>query len=231
MPHRGNDATRSVLKEVLGCVASSHADRRRRWSSASSLLAALSGTAIALPGVNLIDSGDIKNGQVKNKDIAKNAVTGRKVKNGSLSGADVKDGSLTPTDFSGSVQGPKGDKGDTGDTGARGPSDGFSVGNGTSAGSDTPLNLAVPAGDYFVTAKVVLFTPPGNTTTRCDLTGGTGHDASFGSLEATGHTQETMLSTMVTHFAAPGNINWSCNTGTADQGEAVINAVQVGALH
>jgi hypothetical protein len=81
------------------------------------LVIALSGTAGALPGINSVDSGDIKNGQVKRKDIAKNAVNGRKVKNGSLTGKDVKDASLTPTDFSGSVQGPKGDKGDTGDAG------------------------------------------------------------------------------------------------------------------
>jgi hypothetical protein len=195
------------------------------------LLAALSGTATALQGKNTVDSGDIKNGQVKNKDIGKNAVKGGKVADGALTGADVKDGSLTPTDFSGSVQGPKGDTGATGATGARGPSDAFSVGNGTSAGSDTPLNLAVPAGDYFVVAKVVLFSPPGNITPRCDLTGGTGHDAAFGSLETTGHTQETLMSTMVTHLDAPGNITWSCNLDGGDQGEAVINAVQVGALH
>jgi hypothetical protein len=85
------------------------------------LLAALSGTATALPGVDLIDSGDIKNGQVQRKDIGKNAVNGAKVANGALSGADVRDGSLTPSDFSGSVQGPKGDKGDKGDTGQTGP--------------------------------------------------------------------------------------------------------------
>ena len=62
------------------------------------LLAALSGTAIALPGTNTVDSGDIKNGQVKNKDIGKNAVNGKKVKNGSIASADVKNGSLTGTD-------------------------------------------------------------------------------------------------------------------------------------
>src|SRR4051794_9321112 len=63
------------------------------------LLAALSGTAVALPGKNSVDSGDIKNGQVKGKDIAKNAVTGKKVKNSSLTGADVKDDSLTGADI------------------------------------------------------------------------------------------------------------------------------------
>jgi hypothetical protein len=35
------------------------------------LLAALSGSATALQGKNTVDSGDIKNGQVKNKDLGK----------------------------------------------------------------------------------------------------------------------------------------------------------------
>jgi hypothetical protein len=69
------------------------------------LLAALSGTAVALPGINTVDSGDIKNGQVKNKDIRKNAVTGKKVKNGSLTGADVKNDSLTGADINESTLG------------------------------------------------------------------------------------------------------------------------------
>jgi hypothetical protein len=58
------------------------------------LVAALSGTAVALPGKNTIDSGDIKKGQVKNSDIGKNAITGSKVKNNSLKGADVLESSL-----------------------------------------------------------------------------------------------------------------------------------------
>jgi hypothetical protein len=104
------------------------------------LVAALSGTAVALPGINLIDSGDIINGQVKKKDIGKNAVTGKKVKNGSLTGADVKDGSLTPTDFSGSVQGPKGDKGDPGVNGTNG------VNGATNVVVRQGLLISVPAG-------------------------------------------------------------------------------------
>src|SRR5215213_4784128 len=59
------------------------------------LLAALSGTAVALPGTNSVDSGDIKNKQVKGKDLANNAVTGKKVKNSSLGGGDVKNDTLT----------------------------------------------------------------------------------------------------------------------------------------
>jgi hypothetical protein len=62
------------------------------------LLAALSGTAIALPGKNSVDSGDIKNKQVKGKDLANNSVTSKKVKAGSLNGSDVADESLTGSD-------------------------------------------------------------------------------------------------------------------------------------
>jgi hypothetical protein len=64
------------------------------------LLAALSGTAVALPGKNTVDSGDLKKGAVKNRDVAKNAVTGTKVKNSSLTGSDVRNGSLTGSDVS-----------------------------------------------------------------------------------------------------------------------------------
>jgi hypothetical protein len=69
------------------------------------LLAALSGTAVALPGKNSVDSGDIKNKQVKGKDLANNAVAAKKVKNGSLTGADIKDDSLTGSDVNESTLG------------------------------------------------------------------------------------------------------------------------------
>ena len=58
------------------------------------LLAALSGTAIALPGKNSVDKNDIRKGAVRSKAIAKNAVTGAKVRNGSIKGADVNEGTL-----------------------------------------------------------------------------------------------------------------------------------------
>jgi len=69
------------------------------------LLAALSGTAVALPGKNTVDSADIKNKQVKNKDLANNAVAAKKVKNSSLTGADIKDDSLTGSDVNESTLG------------------------------------------------------------------------------------------------------------------------------
>ena len=62
------------------------------------LLAAVGGTAAALPGKNTIDSGDIRKGAVKRSDIARNAVNGRKVRNGSLTGADTRNNSLTGAD-------------------------------------------------------------------------------------------------------------------------------------
>jgi hypothetical protein len=69
------------------------------------LLAALSGTAVALPGKNTVDSGDIKKGNVKSSDLAANAVRGGKVRNGSLTGADSKDNSLTGADVDESTLG------------------------------------------------------------------------------------------------------------------------------
>jgi hypothetical protein len=62
------------------------------------LLAALSGTAIALPGKNSVDKNDIRKGAVRGKAIAKNAVTGAKVKKGAIRSADVGNNSLTGAD-------------------------------------------------------------------------------------------------------------------------------------
>jgi len=62
------------------------------------LLAAVSGTAVALPGKNTVDSGDIRKGAVKRGDVARNAVNGGKIANGSVTGADTRDDSLTGTD-------------------------------------------------------------------------------------------------------------------------------------
>ena len=58
------------------------------------LVAALTGSAIALPGRNSVDSNDIQKGAVKAKQIAKNAIKSKHVKNDSLKGADIKESSL-----------------------------------------------------------------------------------------------------------------------------------------
>ena len=69
------------------------------------LLAALSGTAIALPGKNTVDSGDIKNGAVTSKDIKNNGVRSGDVRNSTLAGADVRNDSLTGADVNESTLG------------------------------------------------------------------------------------------------------------------------------
>ncbi len=58
------------------------------------LLAAIGGTAAALPGTNTVDSGDIRKGGVKRADIARNAVNGPKVAKGSITGREVNEGTL-----------------------------------------------------------------------------------------------------------------------------------------
>jgi hypothetical protein len=69
------------------------------------LLIALSGTAIALPGKNTVDSGDIRRGGVKAADLGRNAVTSPKVKNSTLRGGDVRNESLTGLDIDESTLG------------------------------------------------------------------------------------------------------------------------------
>jgi hypothetical protein len=69
------------------------------------LLAALSGTAIALPGTNTVDSGDIVNNSVRSKDIRNGTVGGKDIKNGSVKSLDVGDNSLTGTDINESTLG------------------------------------------------------------------------------------------------------------------------------
>jgi hypothetical protein len=63
------------------------------------LLAGLSGTAVALPGANTVDSGDIRNGAVKGKDLRRNAVTSPKIKNSAVASSDVRNDGLTGTDI------------------------------------------------------------------------------------------------------------------------------------
>jgi hypothetical protein len=63
------------------------------------LLAALSGSAIALPGKNTVDSGDIKNNVVGSKDLRNNGVTTKDVKNNILRSNDVRNNTLTGNDI------------------------------------------------------------------------------------------------------------------------------------
>ncbi len=68
---------------------------------------ALAGTAVALPGKNTVDSGDIVNGEVKGGDLkdqvvgsaklAADAVDSSKIASDSVTGADVDEGTLAAT--------------------------------------------------------------------------------------------------------------------------------------
>ena len=58
------------------------------------LVAALAGSAAALPGKNNVDKNDIKKNAVKKKAIAKNAVTSAKIGANQVKGVDVDESSL-----------------------------------------------------------------------------------------------------------------------------------------
>jgi hypothetical protein len=76
------------------------------------LVAALSGTAVALPGSNSVNSGDIKNNTITSSDIKNNSIKSTDVKNGSLLSKDFKSGQLPA--------GPAGPAGAAGAPGAAG---------------------------------------------------------------------------------------------------------------
>lgn len=120
------------------------------------LVVALGGTGAY--AANTIGSGDIRNGQVKARDLATNAVTSGKVRNGSLLAKDFKSGALStgtrgPRGAAGptGAVGPKGDLGATGVTGPTGP-----------ARSDSDLNVGEcnPGSTTYVVCQEVVLTIP-----------------------------------------------------------------------
>ena len=63
------------------------------------LFIALSATAYALPGRNTVDSGSVKAGQVKTRNLGRFAVTGSKLAPNSVNSSKVVDNSLTGADI------------------------------------------------------------------------------------------------------------------------------------
>ena len=57
------------------------------------------GSAIALKGKNTVDSGDIKNKQVKTSDLANNAVTTKKIKGNAVRTSDIQNGQVRKADL------------------------------------------------------------------------------------------------------------------------------------
>ena len=74
------------------------------------ILIALSGTSIALPGRNSVDSGDIKKNAVRTSDVKNQNLKGADVAPNTLTGADINEGSLGTVPTAGSAQ-PSGSAG------------------------------------------------------------------------------------------------------------------------
>lgn len=63
------------------------------------LLAALGGTAVALPGRNTVTADDIKKGAATTSEIRNNTVRTQDIRNGTIRGKDVRNNSLTGADI------------------------------------------------------------------------------------------------------------------------------------
>ncbi|HSF01438.1 MAG TPA: hypothetical protein VLA62_00415 [Solirubrobacterales bacterium] len=62
------------------------------------LFVAISGTAIALPGRNTVNSGDIINREVKNQDLNGDAVASGKIENGQVRSVDIRNDGVKGAD-------------------------------------------------------------------------------------------------------------------------------------
>jgi hypothetical protein len=153
---------------------------RRRPSPAMAvafvaLLAALSGTAVALPGKNTVDSGDIKKGAVKRADIANNAVNSARVANNSLRLGDFRasdrsqlvgpQGAPGPQGSQGpqGAQGPQGPQGPQGAQGPTGPSETFY--------DDRSEAHTIPEPAFGIGTPITTLTLPGPATYLVSATG------------------------------------------------------------
>ena len=151
------------------------------------LLAALSGTAIALPGTNSVDSGDIVNSTVRGKDIRNGSVGGSDIKNGSVKSLDVGDDSLTGTDINESTLGkvPSAANADHA-TDADNATNATNAGNANTVGGLTAAQLQTSsafAENGSVIGVPVTFTPMVSTTIT---THGAGRVLASASVELTG---------------------------------------------
>src|SRR5215216_1451953 len=84
-------------------------------------IALSAGAAANLPGIGVVNSGDIKNNTIRSKDVRNRTVRGKDVRTGAITSRTVKEGSLLKLDFApGEIpgQGPQGLPGPPGQNGA-----------------------------------------------------------------------------------------------------------------
>jgi hypothetical protein len=117
------------------------------------LVMAMGGSAVA---ASLTTSKQIKDGTIQTRDLSKKAVAALRTTTASaVAGVPGPAGPAGPE----GPAGPKGDRGDKGDPGATGqqgpagPSDGYSAGNASDSGSQAPISLSLPAGNYIATTS------------------------------------------------------------------------------
>jgi hypothetical protein len=147
------------------------------------LVVALGGSAYA---ANTIRSSDIKNGQVKQVDLANNAVTSGKVRNSTLLSKDFKSGQIPPgprgaTGATG-ANGPKGDKGDAGAPGSA-LAFGRVLANGTLDTGKT-RNLAIDAHPLVGRYCLVVPAAAASIVAQLDLSTGLGGEDAFATVDA-----------------------------------------------
>jgi hypothetical protein len=222
------------------------------------LLAALSGTAVALPGKNTVDSGDLKKNAVKTRDIARNAVTTPKIRNGAVNSRKVRNNSLTGTDINESTLGqvPSANTANHANTATNADkvdgrdaeqldSNGFiAISDGNvnlpaGANTTTVSTLNVPAGSYMIFARGGVNNNGGASDNQvsCTLAAGATTqvvDNFFLGANVTVNDTE-MASWQIAHsFGAPEAITLSCTT-TAGWGggnfmDPTISAISVASI-
>lgn len=204
--------------------------------SGVAMFLALGGGAYATVALNEVRSANIKNGEVKTPDLAKNAVTGVKVKDGSLGAADLSTaakaalkGNAGPT----GPAGPAGAAGAAGVTGPAGPSDGY---QGTAPTSNPAVlgstigTWAVPAGKYLVSAKFLARNTGGSETQlTCTLTFGAQSDSAFVVLAPVGDPgrRQVLSFQLAAETGATSNAVFTCSTNVAT---ATVESIRFSAV-
>ncbi len=148
---------------------------------------------------NAVVAAKIASNAVGAAKIASNAVTGPKIAANAVTGEKVQDGSLAAADFAAGAIPP--------------PSNAFArFVNGPVPVPDAIAeiaNLSIPqAGNYVISAKVVLSSGASGGTVTCRLEAGTDTDESAVLLG--GHSPATLSNLVVHNFTAAGSVSFRC---------------------